>query len=116
MNKTHVVLSTVVMLLIVSNLIYLFWPVQKAVPLIIPKNLPSYTETDLAKYNGDDPDLPIYIAYEGYVYDVSEGRDYYTPGHVYHWLVGRDATDELHVAGGKIVQEKYPIVGKFISE
>lgn len=77
--------------------------------------LPSYTVAELASYNGDDPAKPVYLAYEGQVYDVSAGRaEFYDPGQPYHYLCGQDATKWLQIAGGKIVKEKYPIVGRLV--
>lgn len=73
--------------------------------------LPSYTPEDLARYNGTDATLPIYLALDGSVYDVTAGRAYYAPGGAYHSLAGTDASRELHVFGGDIIKEKYPVVG-----
>ncbi|RKP27413.1 cytochrome b5-like heme/steroid binding domain-containing protein, partial [Syncephalis pseudoplumigaleata] len=50
-----------------------------------------FTEDDLRKYTGEDPSLPIYIAINGEVFDVTEGRGYYGPGGGYHFFAGRDA-------------------------
>ncbi|KAI8053711.1 cytochrome b5-like heme/steroid binding domain-containing protein [Syncephalis plumigaleata] len=50
-----------------------------------------FTEEELLQYTGKDPSLPIYIAINGEVYDVTEGRDYYGPGGSYHFFAGRDA-------------------------
>ena len=70
------------------------------------------TET-LAKYDGEDASLPIYIAHEGNVYDVTAGAKFYAPGRSYHFLAGTDGTTLLKVMGGSIIKEKYPIVGTF---
>jgi predicted heme/steroid binding protein len=51
----------------------------------------SLTEEELAKYNGVQPDLPIYIALNGSIYDVSAGQKTYGPGGSYHFFAGRDA-------------------------
>ena len=49
------------------------------------------TPAELALYNGTDPTLPIYVAVNGTVYDVSAGRDsYYGPGGSYSFFAGRD--------------------------
>jgi predicted heme/steroid binding protein len=72
---------------------------------------PEYTEVDLSKYDGTNADLPIYIALNGDVYDVSEGRGFYEPGGTYHYLAGRDSSKELNMIGGTIIANKYPIVG-----
>jgi len=54
----------------------------------------AYTEKQLAKYDGSDPDplKPVLLAYDGIVYDVTEGRRIYGPGGGYHQFAGRDAT------------------------
>lgn len=36
--------------------------------------------------------MPIYLAVNGTIFDVSAGRDYYGPGGSYHGLAGHDAT------------------------
>jgi len=67
---------------------------------------------ELKGYNGTVENRPIYLAYEGYVYNVTEGKEYYKPGGVYHSLAGKDSTKELNIAGGSLIKKKYPIVGK----
>lgn len=75
-------------------------------------NLPTYTSNDLEKYNGDDPNKPVYLAFNGFVYDITPGRSiFYNPGMSYHYLAGRDSTSELNVFGGAIIKHKYKIVG-----
>ena len=49
------------------------------------------TEQELSKFDGSDPSLPIYIAINGKVYDVSAGSSYYGPGGSYHFFSGKDA-------------------------
>lgn len=44
-----------------------------------------FTPEELAKYDGTDADLPVYLAVLGRVYDVTEGREFY--GKVYWILV-----------------------------
>lgn len=39
--------------------------------------------TDLEAHNGSDPALPIFLAIEGVVYNVSKGRQFYGPDGVY---------------------------------
>lgn len=50
------------------------------------------TDADLSLYDGSNPDLPLYIALNGSIYDVSAGRHFYGPGGSYHFFAGRDAT------------------------
>eukprot|EP00842_Homolaphlyctis_polyrhiza_P003451 jgi/Hompol1/4106/HPOL_001727-RA len=51
-----------------------------------------FSVSELAQYDGSDPSKPIYIALEGIVYDVTEGRNYYGPGGGYEFFAGKDAT------------------------
>lgn len=75
----------------------------------------SYTPEALGKYDGTDPNLPIYLALDGDVYDISRGGDYYRIGGPYHYLAGRDCSDILHVLGEGIIRGKYPIIGKYVN-
>jgi predicted heme/steroid binding protein len=78
----------------------------------IDNNLPIYTIDVLSIYNGDDLTKPVLIAYDGYVYDVSPGREeFYNHGMDYHYLTGRDSTKELNIVGGSIIKKKYKIIG-----
>ncbi|KAJ3892576.1 cytochrome b5-like heme/steroid binding domain-containing protein [Lentinula edodes] len=49
-----------------------------------------FTESELAKYDGMDPDKPVYLGIDGDVYDVTKGKAY-QPGGPYHVLTGVDA-------------------------
>ena len=49
------------------------------------------TDDQLALYNGTDPALPIYLALNGTIYDVSSARRTYGPGGSYHVFAGKDA-------------------------
>lgn len=73
-------------------------------------SLPVLTEKDILGNNGENPNKPIYIGLDGYVYDVTAGRDFYKPGGPYHDLAGHDSTDQLKIFGGGIIKRKYPIV------
>lgn len=50
------------------------------------------TIEELSIYNGEDPEKPIYLAINGTVYDVSNGRHIYGPGGSYSFFAGRDAS------------------------
>lgn len=54
-----------------------------------PVNL---TPAELVKYDGTDPSLPIYLAVNGTIFDVSKGAHTYGPGGSYHAFAGHDAT------------------------
>lgn len=56
-----------------------------------PTNKTLFSESQLAKFDGTDPTKPVYLAIDGDVYDVSEGRRIYGPGGSYHSFAGRDA-------------------------
>lgn len=71
-----------------------------------------FTTKELNKYDGSDPTLPIYLALDGSVYDVTPGKKFYEAGGAYHSLAGRDSSAILHLAGGDIIKKKYKIVGK----
>ena len=80
-------------------------------PPIGSSSIPYITSNELAKHDGSDAHLPIYIALDGFVYDVTSGKSYYIPGGVYHYLAGKDSSLQLNFIGGDIIKEKYPIVG-----
>jgi predicted heme/steroid binding protein len=50
------------------------------------------TDAELARYDGTDPNLPVYLAIDGEIFDVSTGRKFYGPGGSYHFFAGHDAT------------------------
>lgn len=49
------------------------------------------TDVQLALYNGTDSTLPIYLALNGTIYDVSSNRRIYGPGGSYNVFAGKDA-------------------------
>lgn len=50
------------------------------------------------RYNGEDPTLPIYVAVNGSVFDVSSNPVTYGPGGGYGFFAGRDAA-RAYVSG-----------------
>lgn len=50
------------------------------------------SDADLAKYDGSDPNTPIYLALNGTIYDVTAGRRIYGSGGSYNVFAGKDAT------------------------
>lgn len=79
---------------------------------VVNTELPVFSIDLLKEFDGSDPTKPIYIGYEGNVYDVSSGRDsFYGHGEVYNYLTGKDSTTELNIAGGSIIKSKYQIIG-----
>ena len=74
------------------------------------------TQEELRKYDGTNANLPIYLALDGVIYDISRGGEFYTVGGPYHYLAGRDSSDILHVLGENIIQGKYSAVGRYINQ
>jgi len=58
-------------------------------PGVVPK---IFSKEELIKYDGSDPQLPIYLAIMGKVFDVTDGRKHYAPGGGYSYFAGRDAS------------------------
>jgi len=58
---------------------------------LIPTNQRLFSEQMLATFDGSVDSKPIYIAIDGLVYDVTEGRATYGPGGSYHLMAGIDA-------------------------
>ncbi|EPE07601.1 cytochrome b5-like heme steroid binding domain-containing protein [Ophiostoma piceae UAMH 11346] len=56
-------------------------------------NGPKYLTLDeLARYDGTNPNAPVYLSINGSIYDVSAGRHIYGPGGSYHYFAGVDAS------------------------
>lgn len=90
-------------------------PVIEQIEEIYEDDLKSFTSESIKEFDGNNLNLPVYIAYEGYVYDVSSGREeFYNLDKQYHYLTGRDSTEDLNIAGGLIIKNKYKIIGKYI--
>jgi len=52
----------------------------------------TWTEAELAEFNGMDETGPLLFAADGLVFNVWKGRHFYGPGCQYHVFAGRDAT------------------------
>ncbi|KAI9753511.1 MAG: hypothetical protein M4579_005108 [Chaenotheca gracillima] len=50
------------------------------------------TDAQLAAYDGTDLSLPILLAVNGTIFDVSASPSFYGPGGSYHFFAGRDGT------------------------
>ena len=99
-------------ILLAALLTRYYWPAR--INESIDQPLPEYDSEALMRFDGTDPNKPIYLALDGLVYDVSMGREmYYGPGESYHYLVGRDASQPLHVFGAEIIKKKYQVVGRY---
>ena len=77
-------------------------------------NLKLFSPADIKTFDGTDNNKPIYIGLNGFVYDVSAGREFYKIDGPYHYLAGKDSSVELNLIGGAIIKRKYPIIGKLI--
>lgn len=71
----------------------------------------TFTPETLRPFNGDSSTTPIYVGIDGLVYDISLGREYYSPGSRYHSIAGTDGSKALRVFGGDIIKKKYPVIG-----
>lgn len=60
----------------------------------------------LALYNGTDPSLPIYLAVDGLVFDVTAGKPIYGPGGSYSKLAGTDSA-RVFVTGCFMKPDEY---------
>ncbi|KAJ5779981.1 Cytochrome b5 [Penicillium paradoxum] len=67
---------------------YTRWPVVKQ----WVQGPVALTPSQLSLYNGTDTSLPVYLAVNGTIYDVSANRMIYGPGGSYNFFAGRDAT------------------------
>lgn len=84
----------------------------KQPPAVEAGKLPIMKAEELKAFNGSRAGKPIYLGFEGLVYDVSAGKEYYQPGGAYHYLAGRDSTADLRIAGGDIIKRKYPVIAR----
>ncbi|WP_259181124.1 cytochrome b5 domain-containing protein [Sphingobacterium sp. BIGb0165] len=74
------------------------------------EGLPEYSKSQLALRNGQDKPQ-IWVAYSGYIYDVSESRLWKNGMHYEHWA-GQDLTEELKDAPhSDSVFSKFQVVG-----
>jgi predicted heme/steroid binding protein len=75
------------------------------------EELPEYSKSQLALRNGQDKPQ-IWVAYRGFIYDVSESRLWKNGMHYEHWA-GQDLTEELQEAPHSAsVFSKFQIAGK----
>ncbi|KAL8898265.1 MAG: hypothetical protein Q9207_006798 [Kuettlingeria erythrocarpa] len=68
-------------------------------PAVLAKGPPpivfrTFTPPTLRPYNGEN-NMPVYLAVNGKVFDVSNGRNFYGPGGPYENFAGRDASRGL---------------------
>jgi predicted heme/steroid binding protein len=71
----------------------------------------SFSLDELSKYDGTGGN-PVYVAYQGKVYDVSEGTNWGDGSHYQH-AAGEDLTEDMQDAPhGAEVMGRFPIVGE----
>ena len=74
-------------------------------------NLPLLTNQQLAAYDGITKPR-IYIAYKGFIYDVTRSRLWKSGQHYQHWA-GQDLTEELKGAPHtEYVLERFEVVAR----
>ncbi|XP_074846105.1 neudesin [Carettochelys insculpta] len=61
-------------------------------PTPVPAPVRLFTESELARYSGQEEGQPIYMAVKGVVFDVTSGKEFYGKGAPYNALVGKDST------------------------
>ncbi|TFK67153.1 cytochrome b5 [Pluteus cervinus] len=54
-----------------------------------------FTKEELKKFDGSDPEKPIYVAIKGTIFDVSHKRDVYGAGKSYNIFAGKDGSKGL---------------------
>jgi predicted heme/steroid binding protein len=78
------------------------------------QHLPEYTKQQLALRNGTDKEQ-IWVAYQGFIYDVTNSRLWRNGKHYEHWA-GQDLTAELKDAPHtEKVFDKFEPVGRLKS-
>ncbi|MGQ9609547.1 MAG: cytochrome b5 domain-containing protein [bacterium] len=76
--------------------------------------LKKFTLDELAKYNGKDGN-PIYVAYKGKVYDLSESELWEEGDHQGLHEAGKDLTKDMEDAPHDPDElERFPIVGELV--
>ncbi len=76
--------------------------------------LKKFTVKELEEYAGKD-DKPVYVAYQGKVYDLSQSSLWAGGEHMGIHHAGKDITEELELAPhGEEVLERVKLVGEFV--
>jgi membrane-associated progesterone receptor component len=68
---------------------------QNAQPALNPPLDTPYTTAELAKRDGSNPELGIWVAIKGIIFDVSHNTKAYGPGGGYSVFAGKDASRAL---------------------
>ena len=74
------------------------------------ERLPEYSKSQIDLRNGQDKPQ-VWIAYKGYIYEVSDSRLWKNGMHYEHWA-GQDLTEELKDAPhSDSVFSRFPVIG-----
>lgn len=100
-------------LLVIGSIVFTMSRIsqRKITPILSSISQNKFTLKEISEYNDSGKHQQILLAFEGSVYDVTAGKEFYGSEGPYHYLAGTDATAMLHIAGGAIVKRKYPIIG-----
>ncbi|MCJ1372336.1 hypothetical protein MMC20_003560 [Loxospora ochrophaea] len=63
-------------------------------PKLDPPKSDPFTAEELAKFDGSDPSMPVYVAVKRLIFDVS-GKESYAAGGPYHVFAGKDPSRAL---------------------
>lgn len=78
------------------------------------EELKKFTEAELSEFDGTEPDKPIYFAYKGKVYDVTESSLFIDGMHFEH-NSGEDLTDYMEESPhGDEVLHDCKVVGEMV--
>jgi predicted heme/steroid binding protein len=112
-NRTIIAVGLVIGILSFVLTFYLYQPKKiLGSSIAVTGDGKIFITEELGKYDGSNPSLPIYLVFDGTVYDVTPGKKFYAVGGAYHSLAGRDSSAMLHLVGGDILKKKYEFVGK----
>ncbi len=104
-----IILTTIVLIIYFGIKI-----LQKPISECSNLDIQVFNQDSIKDFNGTSEYKPIYIAYNGCVYDVTPGKDkFYGVEMEYNYLTGKDSSEELNIAGGGIIKNKYKVIGKY---
>ncbi|XP_071906508.1 membrane-associated progesterone-binding protein 4 isoform X2 [Coffea arabica] len=74
---------------LISFLFFKIFPLSSLISSPPPLQPRLFSAEELSFYNGSDPQLPIYLAIVGSVFDVTKGKSHYGAGGGYNHFAGR---------------------------
>lgn len=81
-----------VVVALISFLFFKIFPLSSLLGSPPPLQPRLFSAEELSFYNGSRPQLPIYLAILGSVFDVTKGKSHYGAGGGYNHFAGRDAS------------------------